>query len=165
MKTRVSLAFISLLFAFGAGMSSCKKNNTKGCTDPQATNYSSDADEDNGTCEYERDKFLGSWTGNKTCFLNPLDSVSNISISADPANIRGIVINDFPDNGLSAKATVNTSDPQRIIIPSQTIVNDLDQYNVSGDGIIYLNTMVINYYKIYDVSNIDTCGLGIEIVE
>ena len=46
MKLSVMLMAASLVL----GTVSCKK---KGCTDPTATNYSSEADKDDGTCEFE----------------------------------------------------------------------------------------------------------------
>ncbi|MCB0819340.1 MAG: hypothetical protein KDC13_01860 [Bacteroidetes bacterium] len=165
MKSGIYLSFAALLIAFSIGMGSCRKNKVKGCTDTNATNYSVDAEEDNGTCEYERDKFLGNWDGTKNCVLNPLDSTTVISITRDAANIKGIILNDFPDDGLKANAVVNNSDPDKFVIPSQTIVNDLDQYSLSGDGVVYQNTMVINFLRIYDVSTIDTCGMGLDKIQ
>lgn len=162
MKFRVFLSSAAVLIAFSISMGSCRKNKVKGCTDTNAINYSVDAEEDNGTCEYERDKFLGNWDGIKNCILNPLDSFTVISISPAADNIKGVVLNDFPDDGLKANAVVNNSDPDKFVIPSQTIVNDLDQYSLSGDGVVYQNTMVINFLRIYDVSTIDTCGMGLD---
>ncbi len=49
MKKRNLLLAASIL-GLGLGMASCKK---KGCTDPEATNYDSDAQRENGSCEYE----------------------------------------------------------------------------------------------------------------
>lgn len=48
MKT-VSKLLIGLVILGGVTMTSCKK---EGCTDPNADNYSVDADKDDGTCTY-----------------------------------------------------------------------------------------------------------------
>jgi hypothetical protein len=162
MKRGFILLAVTILMVFAIGMSSCRKDKVKGCTDEDATNYSPDADENNGTCEYQRDKFLGDWDGTKNCVQNPLDSLTAISIGPQSDDVRGIVLNNFPDDGLTATAVVSTSAADKFVIPSQTIVNALDQYSLSGEGIVYQNTMVINFLKIYDVSNVDTCGMGLE---
>jgi hypothetical protein len=162
MKRGFILLAVTILMVFAIGMSSCRKDKVKGCTDADATNYSPDADENNGTCEYQRDKFLGDWDGTKNCVQNPLDSLTAISIGPQSDDVRGIVLNNFPDDGLTATAVVSTSAADKFVIPSQTIVNALDQYSLSGEGIVYQNTMVINFLKIYDVSNVDTCGMGLE---
>ena len=47
-KTILFFAVASLV-----AVTSCKK---KGCTDPTAINYNSEAEKDDGTCEYEQDQ-------------------------------------------------------------------------------------------------------------
>ncbi len=161
MKTTTFSVLCSFLIISLFVLSACKKDTTKGCTNPDAINYSTQADEDNGTCEFERDKFLGIWNGQKDCIFNPLDSTASIEIGPSTDNVARMIINDFPDVGLSATAIVNSSETSEFIIDVQQITNDLDIYSISGKGIVYQNTLVINYYKTYDSSSIDTCGLGL----
>lgn len=159
-KNYIYPLFISMLL-FSLLSTSCKEDLVKGCTNPDASNYSSAAEIDNNTCEFDRDKFLGGWIGRKDCVSNPLDTNISIEILPEADNVRRIIINDFPDPGLSATAVVNSSKPREFTIDNQEIVNDLDVYTLSGKAETFENTMVINYYKRYDISNIDTCGLGI----
>ncbi len=48
---KVSKLILMAVFAFSLGQSGCFLD-TDGCTDPDATNYDSKADNDDGTCEY-----------------------------------------------------------------------------------------------------------------
>ncbi|MEX1189943.1 MAG: hypothetical protein WED33_11845 [Bacteroidia bacterium] len=165
MSTTTSSCLMALFILFGFSLGSCKKDTTKGCTNTNAINYSSEANEDDGSCEFERDKFLGIWNGQKDCMFNPLDTIISVEIGPTAENFNSIIINNFPDVGLSAVAIVNASSPREFTINSQDITNDLDVYTLSGRGEVFLNTMVVNYYKTYDISSIDTCGLGITKME
>lgn len=52
---------IVILIVFIMGFSGCSKKE-EGCTDPKATNYSVDAEIDNGTCQYDpRDLYIGDY--------------------------------------------------------------------------------------------------------
>jgi hypothetical protein len=46
---------------------SCGEDDIEGCMDAAAENYNAEATVDNGTCEFARDKFLGSYIGSLTC--------------------------------------------------------------------------------------------------
>jgi len=66
-KTPISHLIILLTIVLTIFNSCSDKDIVPGCTDPDALNYNSEAATDDGTCQYERDKFLGNYSGTKVC--------------------------------------------------------------------------------------------------
>ncbi len=62
--------------------SSCSK--TKGCMDPNSINYDADADEDDGSCTYERDLFIGTYKGLISCDVSNYWDTDNLQFKIDP---------------------------------------------------------------------------------
>lgn len=119
-------------------ITSCKKDKVKGCLDNSASNYDANAEEDNGTCSYERDKFLGNWSGLFTNTNNPgtPDTIFNfpISIVINSNSKNEVIINDFPVSGAPTTASVNSSNRFALVLPKQNITSGLDSFGVSGIG-------------------------------
>lgn len=52
MKTRHTFLFIAITLILGLTTISCKKEKIKGCTNSSADNFKSNAEEDDGSCQY-----------------------------------------------------------------------------------------------------------------
>lgn len=60
-RTSHWLLFVLVLSCF---VSACNKRN--GCTDPSALNFNEKAENDDGSCKYEQQIFIGNWTVSDT---------------------------------------------------------------------------------------------------
>jgi hypothetical protein len=129
---------VFLLGGFISLAESCKKEKVKGCTNSLASNYDVNAEEDNGTCIFERDKFLGNWLGLLANTNNPgiPDTTYNFpfSIAVNPNNYKDVFINDFPVSGAPSNASVNSTNRFSLVIPKQNITSGLDSFGISGIG-------------------------------
>ena len=106
MKLKTLTLNLSLVLIIGStaflGVS-CKKE--EGCTDSAAENYDGDAEEDDGSCVYAREKFLGSYDVNENCSSGN-DNYSSV-ITTSTTGLDKIVISNFYNFGESILATVN----------------------------------------------------------
>jgi hypothetical protein len=144
--------YIFTLFAFlFILIESCKKDKIKGCMDSSASNYDKNAEEDNGSCIFERDKFLGNWAGlyANTNNSGTPDTILNFPFSITRnINIKNeVVINDFPISGVQSAASVNTTNRFALVIPKQIITSGLDSFGVSGVGQVSDNQIVFRLLK------------------
>lgn len=117
---------------------SCKKDKVKGCMNSEASNYDLNAEEDNGTCSFERDKFLGNWSGLLANTNNPgtPDTTFNFpfSIAVSSSSTNGVIINDFPVSGVPSSSSVNSNNRFSLVIPKQNLTSGLDSFGISGTG-------------------------------
>ena len=131
-KTLTLNLSIALLIGSTAFLNtSCKKE--EGCTDQAAENYDSDAEDDDGSCTYAREKFLGSYDANENC-TSGNDNYS-MTITTSTTSKGAIVINNLYNINLSILATVNGSNIN---------FNDTKNgVNFSGSGSISGNTLTV----------------------
>lgn len=110
-------------------LTSCK---TDGCTDPTATNYDDKADNDDGTCTFERDLFLGTYNN----IIESCDNISpsapySITISASSSNTVTVNISNFGNTSVTVNGTVSGTS---LSIPSQTFTDSFGTFTLAGNG-------------------------------
>jgi hypothetical protein len=140
---------------------SCRKDE-KGCTDKDATNYLESADTDDGSCTYVRDKFIAAYEGLKVCQIYESDSAFTFSISASSENSGRLNLNEFPESGASIYANLDFGDSDKLIIPNQSLENGLDVSEVSGNGQLSGDSLVITYYRALESGAIDTSTVRVK---
>lgn len=145
-----SLRFLGLAILTSAMTLTYTGCKTEGCTDPTATNYDEKADDDDGSCTFERDALLGSYSvsGSIACGVTGNGTVSgqSLTITESTASTAKVII---AFSGISLTCTVSGSS---FTVDGQTI----DGFDYSGNGNVNGNTinMTINEF---DVSIPETC--------
>lgn len=67
LKLTKSTLLMFLLLGTAAIYTGCSDDPVQGCTDSASENYNANAEEDDGTCVYARDKFIGVYDGSSDC--------------------------------------------------------------------------------------------------
>lgn len=126
--------------------SGCKEE-VPGCNNSQAQNYDSSATENDGTCTYDKDKFLGDYLSTFVCenpILKPiLDSDSLAFTIKEPVDqsdkslvIFSMIIDNFPvDLESTIEGDVLTIDDteENFVIPGVVLVPDSMAMNITAD--------------------------------
>lgn len=150
---------VTVLLLIPIIFTSCKKP-VKGCTDSIAENYSAKAEEDDGTCVYFADNYTGVFSGVKTCQIYQSDPNFTFEITRISGKQDKISLDGFPESGVSTIANINFSSPNQIIIPNQSIHNDLDDSEISGTAVLSGNSLAITYYRL-SFEGIDTSHVSV----
>ena len=151
MNSKCTLLFAICVLFF----TSCKKEK-KGCTDKEAVNYDASAESNDGSCTYIRDKYIGEYEGAKICQIYESDAAFTFSISPSIENAGRLILNEFPESGASIYANLDFSDSNKLIIPNQSLENGLDISEVSGNGMLSADSLIIAYYRSLESGAIDT---------
>lgn len=85
MKKQSFFILLVSIICVSISISSCKK---AGCTDPLAVNYSIEAEEDDGTCTFPADLFVGNW---ETTEIVDNDSVVYASVISKTDNTNILI--------------------------------------------------------------------------
>jgi len=102
-------------------------------------------------CKTEmRFKFIGDFSGYEACTTGP--GIYEVQVLTNAASVQSIFIKNLNGFGINVAATVNKDSltiPTQTLNPSGTVV--------SGTGIIYQNTLSINYTLVSN-GNTNTCA-------
>ncbi len=125
---------------------SCDKKG--GCTDPLAENFDPTAEEENGTCTLQREKFLGVYFGQATC-LQPPNGLYQSEVLPANNNLNDILITNLAGRFINpVRATVDRS-----AITIQTQDPDGIGLYITGSGTIVGNNLNIFFQTIYGQVN------------
>ncbi len=135
-----NLRFIGLAILTSAMTLTYTGCKTEGCTDPTATNYDEKADDDDGSCTYERDAFIGTYNNSTD---NCISGTSfNMTIDEGAGSTNQITINNFGGFGSSISIT-GTVSGSSVTLQSGALGGGISL--LSGSGAISGNILTINY--------------------
>lgn len=104
----------------------CKKD---GCTNVDANNYDEKADNDDGSCTYDSEKFIGVYTTTSPCVTG---STWNTTISTSSTSKKKVVVTNIGGLGSSASLTADI-EGSTIKINTQNVTDvDGDSWSVSS---------------------------------
>ena len=103
----------------------------------------------NGIDVDPRDKFLGSWSANETCYKGNFQ----VTISKDISNSAQIVLSNFADPGPGYDPAIGIVADNKVVIASQIIGED---WTVSGTG-TYENGTIHWVYTLVIAGTSESC--------
>jgi hypothetical protein len=126
---------------------SCKQ---EGCTDATATNFDDKADTDDGSCAYERDALLGSYSvsGTVNCGVTGNDALTGVTFTIAKSTVAtNKIIITF--SGVSLTSTVSGSG---FTIDNQTVSG----FAYTGNGNVAGNALNVTINE-FDAAIPETC--------
>ena len=142
--------FLMMAIATTISLTSCK---TDGCTDPTATNYDDKADNDDGSCTFERDAFIGTYNN---CVDGCVAGASfNMTITAASENTATISISNFAGFGAAYTIKATVSGSSITLMPGSLGTGTT---LLSGSGTMNGNILTI-LYTYEDAFGTETCSI------
>jgi hypothetical protein len=150
-------AIASMLFIGASTLTSCGK---EGCTDVAANNYDADATDDDATCTYDSDQFVGTYAMSDDCASEPNPINYTLTITQVSSNKANILVDDLSNFGaISAEATVSGS---VFTITNYAFSVGANNYTVNATGTLNGSTLSL-VYGITLSGTTDNCsGTGIK---
>lgn len=169
MMMNLKLVMISLFGIIALSLVSCGDDPVVGCTNVDAENYNSLAEEDSGDCVFARDKFLNEFEGKIKCGLLIPDSTEFTMVITEGLSGNNAVEIEFRGTPEPLPIISATASGDSLILTEKTYVfplNDVPQnVDVSGFAILNMNRIDGTLYAKLSGSVLqDQCGfLGTKI--
>lgn len=140
------LFLLGLAAAFSLLQTACEKE-VNGCTNSLAENYDSDATDDDGSCQFARDQFLGTYAASQTCVYED-DTTFTLVVSQGPTE-NEVILENFYGWDIDLLATVNGNNIS-YSDTKQGVVFEGDGYLVNGELTLDFEVCEAFYYPCSD---------------